>query len=140
MSQSATLWPALWGAAFAATIYLVGNGIWVNRWVRRRLWIGWLAWIISGVLVLVAGAAIENHFGSGSSIGNRLGSVDIENHWIALGLYALLSVPGAACVILKQDIRWTRLAMMRIAFVVVITAGLPLGGGVKQETAGSPTL
>ncbi|MDX8409505.1 MAG: hypothetical protein R8J84_05605 [Mariprofundales bacterium] len=137
MSQSAILGPALWGATFAAAIYLIGNGMWVNRWARNRLWIGWLAWMVSGMLIVIAGAAIENHFGSGSSIAGRLGSVDIENHWIALALYALLSVPGAACVILKQDIRWTRLAMMSIALVLFIPAGLHLGEGVNQGAAGS---
>ncbi|MDQ6950192.1 MAG: hypothetical protein Q9M26_00845 [Mariprofundales bacterium] len=125
MTQS----PAIWGASFAAIIYLLGNGIWVNRWARSRPWIGWLTWLISCPVVLIAGAAIENHFGTGSSIIDRLTSVDPQNHWIAIFLYALLSVPGAACVILKQDIRWTRVALMSIALVIFIPAGLNLGKG-----------
>jgi len=131
MSQS----PAVWGAFFAAMIYLMGNGIWINRWVRRRIWIGWLTWIASCAIVLVAGATIENHFGTGTSILDRLTSVDIENHWIALSLYALISVPGAACAILKQNMRWTRLALMGIALVIFIPAGLHLG-----DSEGSITL
>ncbi|MDX8413382.1 MAG: hypothetical protein R8J85_04775 [Mariprofundales bacterium] len=120
MAQS----PALWGAVFAALIYVMGNGLWTNRLARKNLWMGWMLWVLSCVLVLVAGAAVENHFGTGASIGDRLGSVDIENHWIALSLYALMSVPGAACVILKQNIRWTRIALLTIALVLFIPAGM----------------
>ncbi|MDQ6964419.1 MAG: hypothetical protein Q9M13_05810 [Mariprofundales bacterium] len=124
MTQS----PALWGAAFAALIYVMGNGLWINRLVRRRLWLGWLLWSVSCVVVLVVGAAIENHFGTGSSIGDRLSSVDMENHWISLSLYALISVPGAACVILRQSMRWTQVALFSIALVLFIPAGLHLEG------------
>jgi len=123
MAQS----PALWGAGFAALIYVMGNALWTNRLVRRKLWMGWLLWGASCVLVLIAGAAIENHFGTGASIGDRLSSVDMENHWISLALYALMSVPGAACVILQQNIRWTRIALMSIALVLFIPAGMHLG-------------
>ncbi len=123
MAQS----PALWGALFTAFIYVMGNALWANRMVRRKLWLGWLLWLVSCALVLIAGAAIENHFGTGSSITDRLTSVDMENHWIALSLYALMSVPGAASVILRQNIRWTRLAMIAIAMIIFIPAGMHLG-------------
>jgi len=119
--------PALWGASFAAAIYVLGNALWTNRMVRRKLWRGWLLWSLSCIVVLVTGAAIENHFGTGVSIGDRLSSVDMENHWIALTLYALMSVPGAACVILRQNIRWTRIAMMTIALILFIPTGMHIG-------------
>jgi len=132
MTQS----PALWGAVFAALIYIMGNGLWANRIVRKKVWLGWLLWIISCVVVLIAGAAVENHFGSGASIGDRLASVDVENHWIALSLYALMSVPGAACVILHQNIRWTRIALMSIALILFIPAGMHIGNGLGSTTLG----
>jgi len=119
--------PALWGAAFAALIYVMGNGLWVNRLVRQKIWMGWLLWIISCTLVLVSGAAIENYFGTGASIVDRLTSVDVENHWIALALYALMSVPGAACVILRQNIHWTRIALSSVALILFIPAGMHIG-------------
>ncbi|RMH52844.1 MAG: hypothetical protein D6682_00625 [Zetaproteobacteria bacterium] len=115
---------------FAAAIYLLGNGLWANRWVRRRRWLGWLLWLVSCALVLVAGAAIENHLGTGRSILDRLTSVDAENHWIALTLYALMSVPGAASVILGQGRFWTRLALIAVALLIFVPTAFHLGSDI----------
>ncbi len=125
--------PALWGAGFAAAIYLIGNGLWTNRLVRRKQWLGWLLWLVSCALVLIVGAAIENHFGVGRSIGERIASVDMENHWIALTLYALMSVPGAACVIFKQSRNWTLLSLVVVALILFIPTGMHI-----SDDAGTP--
>ena len=56
----------------------------------------------------------------------RLGSVNVENHWIALGLFALLSVPGAASVLLKQSVRWTRITLLLPAILLFMPIGKQL--------------
>lgn len=119
-----------WGLVFTALMYVIGNGVWVNHLVRRRLWLGWALWIGAAAFVLFAGAAIEARLvGDQAGIWQRLTQVDGENHWIAVSLFALLSVPGAASVIFKQDARWTRLALLIPALVVFIPAGMSLGAG-----------
>jgi uncharacterized membrane protein YfcA len=57
----------------------------------------------------------------------RLTSVDPENHWIAMGLFALMSVPGAASVLLKQSVRWTRVILLMPAILIFIPVGRQLG-------------
>jgi len=75
----------------------------VNHLVRERAWLGWLLWSVLGSVLLVVAALFETRLDQAGSMGvmERLGSVDNENHWIAFGLFALLSVPGAASVLLK---------------------------------------
>ena len=118
---------APWGLFFAGLMYVLGNGVWVNHAVRRRRWLGWLLWSVVGVLLLLLAAAFDVRMaGSSTSIMDRLTMVDVENHWIALTLFALLSVPGAACVLLKQSVRWTRLALLLPALLVFLPMGQQL--------------
>ncbi len=119
---------APWGMIFAAFMYIVGNGVWQNGLARQRIWLGWLLWVLSAAAILVLGAAIEIRLGGGESIVDQLTSVDIENHWITLTLYALLSVPAAASVLFRQDLAWTRLAVCATALLVFI----PLGSQIND--------
>ncbi len=114
-----------WGLFLAAMMYVIGNGLWTNHAVRQRLWLGWVMWSLSAIALIVLAAAIETHIDSSAGgIWQRITSVDTENHWIAAALYALMSVPGAASVIFKQDARWTRLALLAPAIVIFIPAGM----------------
>jgi len=114
-----------WGLFVAAMMYVIGNGLWANHAVRQRLWLGWVLWGLSAVALIVLAAAIETHIDStAGGVWKRITSVDAENHWIAAALYALMSVPGAASVIFKQDARWTRLALIVPAMVIFIPAGM----------------
>ncbi len=114
-----------WGLLVAAMMYVIGNGLWTNHAVRQRIWLGWLVWFVSAMAFIVLAAAVEAQLdSSGSGIWQRLTAVDAENHWIAAALYALMSVPGATCVLFKQDARWTRLALLVPAIVIFIPAGM----------------
>lgn len=117
-----------WGIAYASMMYVIGNGAWVNHLARKKPWLGWLMWLAAGLLVIVFGALIEVRIsGTTSGIWQQLTSVDKENHWIVLVLFALMSVPGAASVILKQEANWTRIALIIPAIVVFIPVGMQLG-------------
>jgi len=117
-----------WGIAYAGMMYIIGNGAWVNHLARNKQWLGWLMWLAAGVLLIVCGALIEIRLsGSESGLWQRLTGVDKENHWIVLVLFALMSVPGAASVILKQTVNWTRIALIIPAIVVFIPVGMQLG-------------
>lgn len=118
---------AVWGVFFAALLYVLGNGVWMNHLVRERPWLGWVLWSVTGVVLLVVAAFFEvrlNQAGTGAM--ERLGSVNVENHWIALGLFALLSVPGAAAVLLKQSVRWTRIIVLLPAILLFMPIGKQL--------------
>jgi hypothetical protein len=119
---------APWGMFFATVMYVVGNAVWINHIVRKRVWIGWLLWLVSGLLFLVAGAAVEVHLNS-SSIGvwKQLRSYDPTNHWIIMTFYALLSFPGAASVMLRQNMAWTRFTVLAPAIIVLLPVGEQLG-------------
>lgn len=119
---------APWGMVFAAFMYIVGNGVWLNPAARRSVWLGWLFWIISAAAMLVLGAAIELRLGGGEGIMAQLSGVDMENHWIIVTLYALLSVPAAASVMFRQDLNWTRLAVCATAMLIFI----PLGSQIND--------
>jgi len=125
------------GMFFAALMYIIGNGVWVNHLVRERRWIGWLLWVILGAALLVLAAMFEVRLDTTSELGiwGRLTSVDPENHWIALTLFALMSVPGATCVLLKQNVRWTRLALVVPALLVFIPLGQQLANPNDSYTA-----
>ncbi len=126
-----------WGIAYAGMMYVIGNGVWVNHLARRRPWLGWLMWLVAGSLVIFFGALIEVRLtGSTSGVWQRLSGVDNENHWIVLILFALMSVPGATSVILKQGAHWTRMALIIPAIVVFIPVGMQLGGGSSNILAG----
>ena len=126
-----------WGLLIAALMYVIGNGMWINHMARRRQWLGWVMWSISAVILVVATAAIEAYLSaSGGSMADGLTGVDFENHWIAVSLYALMSVPGAASVIFKQDAQWTRLALLITAIIVFIPAGMSLGNEGGNIVAG----
>jgi len=117
-----------WGIAYASMMYVIGNGVWVNHLARKKQWLGWLMWLAAGLLVIILAASIEVRLsGAASGIWQQLTSVDKENHWIVLVLFALMSVPGAASVILKQEANWTRIALIIPAIVVFIPVGMQLG-------------
>jgi len=121
---------ATWGIIFAGIMYVAGNGAWVNHLARRRQWIGWLMWLVTGVFVIIFGAFIEARLaGASTGVWRHLTSVDIDNHWIVLTLFALMSVPGAASVILGQSKNWTRMALVIPAAVVFIPVGMQLSDG-----------
>lgn len=119
---------APWGVFFAGLMYVIGNGVWVNHLVRERNWLGWPLWLAAGVMFLLVAALFESRLDTASSMGmwERLTGVDGENHWIALSLFALLSVPGAASVLFRQSIRWTRLALLLPAVMIFIPMGRQL--------------
>jgi len=126
-----------WGICFAAMMYVIGNGAWTNHLTRQRVWMGWLIWLGAGILFIIVGAFIDIRLsGSQSGLWQQLTGVDKENHWIALLLFALMSVPGAASVILKQTATWTRIALIVPAVVVFIPVGMQLGTGANSIAAG----
>jgi len=128
---------APWGMFFAGLMYVIGNGVWVNHLVRQRRWLGWLLWSLAAVGMIFLAAAFETRLDQASELGiwQRLTSVDPENHWIALTLFALMSVPGAGAVLLKQDVRWTRLAVITPALLIFIPVGEQLMNPNDSYTA-----
>jgi len=127
----------VWGIGYASMMYVMGNGVWVNHLARKKQWLGWLMWLTTGLLIIVFGALVEIRLsGSESGIWQHLTGVDKENHWIIFILFALMSVPGAASVILKQTTHWTRMALIIPAIVVFVPVGMQLGGGSSNIMAG----
>lgn len=120
---------AVWGVFFAALLYVLGNGVWVNHLVRERNWLGWVLWATLGSGLLFIAALFETRLDQVAGMGvlERLASVDPENHWIAMGLFALISVPGAASVLLKQSVEWTRVILLLPAILIFIPVGRQLG-------------
>jgi len=126
-----------WGIGFAGMMYVIGNGVWTNHLARQKAWMGWLMWVVAAILIIIVGAFVDIRLsGSQSGLWTQLTSVDKENHWIALTLFALMSVPGAASVILKQASTWTRLALILPAIIVFIPVGMQLGAGANSIAAG----
>jgi len=117
---------APWGMTYAALMYVIGNGVWTNHVVRNKLWLGWVIWFVSALLVIVVGAVIELRLSGNEGIWTLLSSVNIENHWIIATLYALISVPGAASVLFRQSLSWTRLSIISVALIVLIPLGMQL--------------
>ncbi len=120
------------GMGFAALMYLVGNGVWMNRLSRRRIWAGWLIWAATAAGVLLLGAAMENRLAGGEGVWATLTAADGEKHWIILTLYALMSVPAAACVMFRISCGWTRFATLFIAVLVFI----PMGAQLQDPDSG----
>jgi len=118
---------APWGMAFAALMFLVGNGAWTNHIVRHKPWLGWVLWSLTVPVIIVLGAIIELRLsGKTDSIWFLLTSVNFENHWIVATLYMLMSIPGAASVLFHQSMNWTRLATLTTALIVLIPLGTQL--------------
>jgi len=117
---------APWGMVFAALMYVIGNGVWTNHLARQKLWLGWLMWATTAVLIIFVGAIIELRLSGGSGVWAKLTSVNIENHWIVATLYALLSIPGAASVLFRQSLDWTRIGVSVTALIVFIPLGAQL--------------
>jgi len=125
MTSDFTLAP--WGMTFAALMFVLGNGIWTNHVVRHKPWLGWVLWSLSTVIVIVIAAAIQLRLsGNHSGIWTLLTSVNGENHWIVTMLYMLLSVPGAAGVLFRQSVNWTRLSVIATALIIFIPLGKQL--------------
>jgi uncharacterized membrane protein YhaH (DUF805 family) len=112
--------------AFAALMYVIGNGVWINHISRQKPWLGWLMWTVTAVLIIFVGAIIELRLAGGSDIWLKLTSVNIENHWIVVILYALLSIPGAASILFRQSVDWTRLGVLATVLIVFIPLGAQL--------------
>jgi len=126
-----------WGIGFAGMMYVIGNGVWTNHLARQKAWMGWLMWLAAALIIIIVGAFVDIRLsGSQSGLWTQLTGVDKENHWIALTLFALMSVPGAASVILKQASTWTRLALILPAIIVFIPVGMQLGTGANSIAAG----
>jgi len=118
---------APWGMAFAALMFLAGNGAWANHIVRHKPWLGWPIWSVTALAIITIGAVIELRLsGNTDGIWALLTSVNIENHWIVTMLYALISVPGAASVLFHQSVNWTRTAILTCSLIVLIPLGSQL--------------
>ncbi len=119
-----------WGAAWAAMMYVLGNAVWLNHLARQRRWLGWLMWLAAAGIVIVAGAAVDIRLAGGEGgVWQHLTGVDKENHWIALTLFAVMSVPGAASVLMRQSAFWTRIAFVIPAIVVFVPVGMQMDTG-----------
>jgi len=114
---------APWGMAYAALMYVLGNGAWTNQLARRKAWLGWLMWLASAAVVIILGAVIGHHLGYKADASSALGSMNKENYWIILTLYMLMSIPGAASVLFRQSLAWTRLALLITAMIIFIPLG-----------------
>jgi len=117
---------APWGMAYAALMYILGNGTWTNHLARRNAWMGWMMWSLSAVAILVLGAVISHHLGNKADVMTILGAMNKENYWIVVTLYALMSIPGAASVLFRQSLSWTRLAILATGLIVFIPLGIQL--------------
>ena len=119
---------AYWGFLFAGLFFVAGNGAWVNQWARKSRLLAILMWLAMGVLVLVFAASFDMRLDPNlqSSIWDRLSSVDGENHWISMTLYALLSAPGIAANLFQLELRMTRLALIVPGLIVFIPMGQQL--------------
>jgi len=119
---------AFWGILFAGIFYVAGNAAWVNQWARNSRFIAILMWVALGVLVLVFAAIFDMRLDPKleMSVWERLTTVDGENHWIALTLFALLSTPGIAANLFSLELRMTRLALIIPALVIFIPIGKQL--------------
>ncbi len=114
---------AAWGMFFAGLMYVIGNGTWANYIVRRKPWLGWFIWSASAIILWLVASAFEARLDPNAAVIN---GVDIENYWITGTLYALMSIPGASSVLLKQNMQWTRLALLLPAIIVFIPIGQQL--------------
>lgn len=117
---------APWGMTYAALMYVIGNGVWTNYLVRQKPWAGWLMWSISAALIVIAGAAIQLRLGGGDGVWAIISSTSSESHWIVVTLYALLSIPGAASILFRQSVDWTRFGILATALLVFIPLGAQL--------------
>jgi len=119
---------AYWGFLFAGLFYVLGNAAWVNQWARNSRFIATIMWAVMGVLVLVFAASFDMRLDPKlqGSVLDRLMSVDGENHWIALTLYALLSAPGIAANLFKLELRMTKLALIVPGLIIFIPMGQQL--------------
>ncbi|MDQ7003810.1 MAG: hypothetical protein Q9N67_02355 [Ghiorsea sp.] len=119
---------AFWGFLFAGLFYVVGNAAWVNQWARKSRFIAIIMWAVLGVVILAFAASFDMRLDPtlNMSIWERLTTVDGENHWIALTLYALLSTPGIAANLFSLELRMTRLALIVPGLLVFIPMGQQL--------------
>ena len=126
---------APWGMAYAALMYVIGNGVWTNYLVRKKPWTGWLMWSATALLVVIAGAAIQLRLGGGEGVWAIISSTSAESHWIVLTLYALLSIPGAASVMFRQSVGWSRFGILITALLVFIPLGAQLNDPASNHLA-----
>jgi len=124
---------AIWGIFFMSIMYIVGNVVWTNHLARRRLWWGWFLWLLSGIAIVIIGHSLGNYLGGKSGVDAlfiTLKESNLESYWIIFSLYALMSVPGAGCVIFKQPKSVTLMTLLLPALVVFIPSSIAL----QQET------
>ena len=119
---------AFWGVFFAGLFYVVGNAVWTNQWARKSRMLATISWSVTGFIMIVLGAMFDMRLDPNLEMGvfERMSAVDGENHWIALTLYALLSVPGISANLFSLDIRMTRLSLILPAILVFIPMGQQL--------------
>jgi len=119
---------AFWGILFAGIFYVVGNAAWVNKWARESRFIAILLWSVLGFMILLFAASFDMRLDPNLQMGiwERMTTVDGENHWIAVTLYALLSTPGIAANLFRLELRMTRLALVLTGILVFIPMGKQL--------------
>ncbi|MDQ6989519.1 MAG: hypothetical protein Q9M19_06515 [Mariprofundaceae bacterium] len=120
---------AFWGVLFAGIFYVLGNAAWVNVWARNSRVMGIFIWTVLGGLVIVLAAIFDMRLDGSLQMPvlERIDTVDGENHWIALTLYALLSVPGIAANLFSLELRMTRLALIVPGLIIFIPIGQQIG-------------
>jgi len=120
---------AIWGIFFMSIMYIVGNIVWTNHLARKRLLWGWFLWVLSGIAIVIIGHSLGNYLGGKVGLDALLDTLqtsNLESYWIVFSLYALMSVPGAGCVIFKQPKAVTLMTLLLPALVVFIPSGITL--------------
>ncbi len=119
---------AFWGVLFAGLFYVIGNAAWLNQWARQSRLLATIVWAVGGIAILLLAATFDMRLDPNLEMGvmDRLKSVDGENHWIALTLYALLSTPGISANLFALDLHLSRLSLILPALLVFIPMGQQL--------------
>lgn len=113
-----------WGMAFAAFMYIIGNGVWMNNLVRSNLWWGWLLWSLSALFIVLGSILIQQRLGSEGNFAEILVGNTVETYWIIATLYALMSIPAAAGVMFRQSVGWTRFGVIATGLILFIPLGI----------------
>jgi len=124
---------APWGFLFLLLMYFLGSAAWLQPLARKRLRWGWLVWAGALAFVLLFAMAIEVRIGAFANITEAWRNPDPEKHWIIALVFALLSTPAAASVMLRQTLGWTRFAVIGSAWLLFAPAGTMLSGSLNDH-------